>query len=259
MFLGTREETKFVGEWSTRIVTWSLPRPTVEGWLAREGRRGAGWELEPQALTPAGTHPVLFSCGTLHGAYLSGLGDSRSRLTYEEMVVMVPFVGLRGRSGAAAPRAYLPRLFLNATLPTVGGWLGWGLNKARTRIDADEGARSYEVRSWVRGTPLLSLRWDAEAARPAQPVSQVPSFQAMRDIHEQELLGTLGPLRLAAPWVKDWSRGTVAGVSAELRVSAPFLPGLEPGVRTCAPLGPDNPLGAYALRVPFALGMPRRA
>ncbi|MFY0582956.1 acetoacetate decarboxylase family protein [Cystobacter fuscus] len=250
----------FVGDWSTRIVTLALPRPSVERMLARERRLGRVLELLPQGLTPEGSHPVLFSFGTLHRSRMSWSSAASSSLTYEEMAVVVPFVASRRRSartGTPPPRVYLPRLFLNATVPTVGGWLYWGFNKVLARIrDTQEEPGRYDVRSLVAGTPLLSLRWEAPT-EPYQPVSEVPAFQAMREIHEQSLLGTVGPLLTSAPWTKDWSQGTVRGLSAELRLSAPFVPGLELGHHTCAPLRPDHVLGAYQLRVPFVLSLPR--
>lgn len=250
----------FVGDWSTRIVTLALPRPAVERMLAPEARLGHDLALLPQALTPEGSHPVLFSFGTLHRSRMSWSSASASTLTYEEMAVVVPFVGSRRSARTSPPlaRVYLPRLFLSALLPTVGGWLYWGFNKVRARIGyREEDPGHYDVRSLLSGTPLLSLRWDA-SAQPLQPVSEVPSFQAMQALHDQSLLGTVGPLLTSAPWTKDWSRGTLRGLSAHLRISAPFVPGLEPGDHTCAPLSPEHPLGAYELRVPFVLALPGR-
>ncbi len=257
-----------VGEWSAQIVTIALPRSAVEQMIAHEPFLGPELELIPQCLTPAGTHPVLFTFGTHYRARMTWPNVFPPPMTYDEMVVMVPFVTRRrrGTRGAApAPRVHMPRLFLSSYLPTLGGRFYWGFNKTMARINYAEHdteyPHSYEVGSLSFGSPLVSLRWKVDSDASYQPVLRVLYFQAMRELHEQSLLGqmpgTAGPCLVYAPWLKFWSMGTVRRISAEMRILAPFAFGLDLGRYACAPLSDMNVLGAYQLRVPWALLLPR--
>jgi hypothetical protein len=259
---------KLVGEWAAQVVTVSLPRATVEQLIAHEPYLGPELELLHQHLTPAGTHPVMFTFGTHYRARMTWPSMALPPLTYDELAVLVPFVGPRRRwpgGGHLIPRTFMPRLFLNQFLPTLGGWLYWGFNKTLARISYADGdtlyPHRYDVRSLAAGAPLATLRWRVDPEQAYHPALQMPEFHAMLEIYEQALSGqipgTVGPILGYSPWRKFWSMGWVRPILAELQILAPFVNGLDVGRYTCEQLGPRNVLGAYQLHVPWALSLPR--
>jgi len=275
MFLNPYKAIQLVGKWAVQAVTLQLPRSAVEFMVSSDPYLGPHLRLARQSLTVDGTHPVIFLFGTHYRARLTFPWFFPPPMTYDEMVVMVPYVSPWGElagAGLRGPMVYMPRLFLSQLLPTFGGWFFWGFNKKLSRIEYgmnQQGGKnggvvhgSYGVRGLAMGAPLLSLKWNAGESEEWIPVNDAPFFNEARELHEQPLLGqipgTVGPVLGYAYWRKFWDQGMVRPIShAKVDVDAPFIAGLDMGQYTSKPISGAEPLGAYQLRVPWALELPR--
>lgn len=249
-----------------RSVTLALPLAQVRSLLP------AGLVLGPQDVSPAGTHPVIVSFNALARAEMS-VPTLMPALTYHEFTLGVPHCLLpRGRLGRAAaalagradapaygPYYYMPRLYLDSVLATVGGLLYWGYAKrlARFAVSADRFAIQGED-----GTPLIELGF--EAVGPAQPPDALPHFAAVRAMLDQPLVSqlpaALGPVFVVADFNKRWDQASLRPLHTQVRVAAPLVPGFGPGLHPATGLaeGIDaSVLGSYALDAPWLLGMPR--
>src|SRR5262249_39967713 len=94
-----------VGYMTTRALCLAVSRDVARGLLP------AGLELDDQALTPAGTHPLAFHFSDILGAQLT-VPSLLPSLTYCELIVSLPFVRSTTRPRRETePWSYLPRLF----------------------------------------------------------------------------------------------------------------------------------------------------
>ena len=253
------------GQGLFRSVTLALPLAQVRSLLP------AGLLLGPQAVSPVGTHPVIVSFNALQRAEMS-LPTLMPALTYHEFTLGVPYCLLpRGRLGRAAaalsgraetrpygPYYYMPRLYLDSVLATVGGLLDWGYAKrlARFTVSAD----CFAIRG-EDGTPLIDLAF--EATGPAQPPADLPHFAAVRDMLDQPLVSqlpaALGPLFVVADFNKRWDQATLRPLRTQVRVSSSVVPGFGPALHPAdgqAEGIDQSVLGSYALDAPWLLGMP---
>ena len=257
------------GEGCFRSVTLALPTAQVLRLLP------AGLVLGPQSVTPAGTHPVILSFNALYRAEMS-VPTLLPSLTYHEFTFGVPFswlpVGrlgralgaLTGRRDAAAasplhgPYYYMPRLYLDSVLATLGGLLFWGYAKklARFAVGADRFAIQAED-----GAPQVSLSFTAQGE--PQPVAHFPHFAPVQAMLAQPLVSqlpaALGPIFVVADFDKRWDQATLRPLATQVQVQAEFVPGFGPGSYPAAGVseGIDAAaLGSYELNAAWTLGMP---
>ncbi|MCI0564186.1 MAG: hypothetical protein MN733_37400 [Nitrososphaera sp.] len=148
-----------------------------------------GLALGPQKLTPAGTHPVLFSF----------IEEIRVRLAfpplnlptlqnYRGVVLQIPYVHKKGDS-----RFYLypVRLYLNRLAPTLAGWLGYSLAQRFVKIEASP--THYDIKG-LRNAHLLSAQFEPIGEQGAS--SAFPNFQrGIAQLLTQPLLIKYPPLK----------------------------------------------------------------
>ena len=257
------------GEGCFRSLTLALPTAQVLRFLP------AGLVLGPQDVTPPGTHPVILSFNALYRAEMS-VPTLLPSLTYHEFTFGVPYSylpagrlgralgALTGRRDAApigpkhGPYYYMPRLFLDSVLATLGGLLFWGYAKklARFTVGADRFAIQGED-----GAPQVSLHFSAQGE--PQPLAQFPHFAAVQAMLAQPLVSqlpaALGPLFVVADFDKQWERATLRPLTTSVQAQAEFVPGFGPCSQPAQGLsaGIDaSVLGSYELNAPWLLGMP---
>ena len=127
-----------VGSGIMRVVTIALPREEVRSLLPH------GLELGRQDLTGPDEHPVVFHFQEMIRAHMT-IPNLLPNLTYHEQVIGVPFThvspGLSGpRSG---PFFYMPNLYLDDAIATMGGRFLWGFAKQMASARVTE--RSWAV------------------------------------------------------------------------------------------------------------------
>ena len=248
-----------------RSVTLALPTAQVQGFLP------AGLVLGPQDLTPPGTHPVIVSFNALQRAEMS-VPTLLPALTYHEFTFGVPHChlpagrlgraldALTGRSGAAprGPYYYMPRLFLDSVLATLGGLLYWGYAKRLARFASSAGRFAIQAED---GRPLIELAYQAEGD--PQPIDTQPAFAAVRALLDQPLVSQLpaavGPIFVVADFDKHWPQATLRPLRTQVRVHAPIVPGFGPGLHPADGQAEginQSALGSYELNAPWLLGMP---
>ena len=253
------------GEGCFRGLTLALPTAQVLRFLP------AGLVLGPQDVTPPGTHPVILSFNALYRAEMS-VPTLLPSLTYHEFTFGVPYSYLRaGRLGRAlgalagrrdttphGPYYYMPRLFLDSVLATLGGLLFWGYAKklARFTVGADRFAIQGED-----GAPQVSLAFSAQGE--PQPVGHFPHFAAVQAMLDQPLVSqlpaALGPIFVVADFDKQWQQARLRPLATQVQVQDEFVPGFGPGNHPAggASAGIDVAvLGSYELTAPWQLGMP---
>ncbi len=253
------------GTGTLRGVTVAMPAAQVLRLLP------AGLELGPQSVTPPGTHPVILSFNSMFRAVMS-VPTLLPTLTYQEFTVGVPFTMLRpgalgramgallGRSDSQAqgPYYYMPRLFLDSVLATLGGMMFWGYAKKLARFKLSEGRYAIDAEN---GAPQIALDWEAEGE--PQPLAAFPHFDPVREMLAQSVVSqmpaALGPIFVLSQFNKDWRQATLRPLRTSVRIEAEFLPGL--GATTLpadgrAPGIADSVLGSYELNAPWILGMP---
>ena len=253
------------GEGCFRSVTLALPTAQVLRFLP------AGLVLGPQDVTPPGTHPVILSFNALYRAEMS-VPTLLPSLTYHEFTFGVPFSYLpAGRLGRAlgaltgrrspaphGPYYYMPRLFLDSVLATLGGLLFWGYAKklARFTVGADRFAIQGED-----GAPQVSLAFSAQGE--PQPVAHFPHFAAVQAMLAQPLVSqlpaALGPIFVVADFDKQWHQARLRPLVTQVQVLAELVPGFGPGSHPAGGVsdGIDvSVLGSYELNAPWLLGMP---
>ena len=253
------------GQGCFRGVTLALPTAQVLRFLP------AGLVLGPQQVTPPGTHPVILSFNSLSRAVMS-VPTLLPTLTYHEFTFGVPYshvepgllgkaIGsLLGRSGGAhhGPYYYMPRLFLDSVLATVGGLLYWGYAKKLARFKVGE--RRFAI-DGEDGAPLIELSWDSLGT--TQPPSAFGHFDAVRAMLSQPLVSqlpaALGPLFVVADFNKAWDTATLQATTTSVRVQSEFVPGFGVGLHPAEgqAAGIDSSvLGSYELNASWVLGMP---
>ena len=253
------------GEGCFRGVTLALPTAQVLRMLP------AGLVLGPQTVTPPGTHPVILSFNALYRAEMS-VPTLLPSLTYHEFTFGVPFSylpagrlgqaldALTGRANAPprGPYYFMPRLFLDSVLATLGGVMFWGYAKklARFTVGVDRFAIQGED-----GAPQVSLGF-AAVGEP-QPVAAFPQFAAMQAMLAQPLVSqlpaALGPIFVVADFDKQWDSATLRPLRTAVRAEAEFVPGFGPGSYPGVGVseGIDAAvLGSYELNASWVLGMP---
>jgi hypothetical protein len=181
----------------------------------------AGLRLAPQDLAPDSQHPLLFVLGRQRNVRFALW---RGGIDYFEFILVVPFVE-HDPSGAerAGPFAYLPRLFLDRRLPTIGGRLLLAYAKRRALISTTD--ETYRIASVSTGELLLSARF----REMAQTVGGLPPT-ALREVLGLPVISrrTRGGWRYS---VADFAleQAQIAPIAVDFAIERPFVPGLPTG------------------------------
>ncbi len=244
-------DVRLIGDGVIRGATLVLPTQTVQDLLPH------GLVLGPQTLTPPGTHPVVLFFNDLFRAHMN-IPTLLPNMTYHEQVVGVPFAYVtRSIAGPSGPFFFMPQLWLDNVLATLGGLLFWGFAKrlARFTVTADRYAAVDES-----GRPLISL--DFEPVGEPAPLSQFPLFEPLRQLMDQPLVSQLpaamGPLFACSDFAKNWHTARVRPLRSAVHIARAFVPGLPCGRFPETDLHPgidESPFGAYEIHSQWSQGL----
>ena len=242
--------TELVGEFSGHVAVFPVPRALAAAALPR------GLALLDQSLTPPSTHPVLVWLGRQRDVRLTHLSALPGfPLDYLEVIAGVPFVGGGdGRGEGRGAWLHFCQLFLDSAMAVFGGFTLWGFPKKMARMR--ETSRSFEVRSAVRGAPIL--RSDSEARGEDAPLSSWPFAPSVGALLSQPLLegamGNLGPAVVGSTFAWELDRATARPAHASLALSRAFMPSLA-GDHEVGPMSPEG-LGALHITSRWRLSLP---
>lgn len=251
--------TEGIGTIDMRAVVRVLPREIVERMLP------AGLQLAPQPLVPPGRHPifVLFS----HDWFDAWFGD----MDYHEVMIGVPYVELvDAQSRNRGPFVFMPRLYLDRTMPRVLGNAIYGFEKLEAAIDVDEDAGTMRARDPDTGAELASIAW--EAAGEWRTPDELANFALVRRLFEmptisqaQRILDPSAfddrdgePLFLASTVTYGFAdpSARIQPIRALVRIGESMTPqGLPTDVFAARGLDTDV-LGAFRLRAPQVVSLP---
>jgi hypothetical protein len=147
-------------------------------------------------------------------------------MTYHEQILGVPYTYVA--QGGAGPFFFMPNLWLDDFVPTLGGKLFWGFAKrmAKMVVTAD----TWAVLA-LTGDPVMSL--DFEPTGEWRPVRGWPSFEPVRRIMSQPLVSAVpvaaGPWFVCSNFDKRWSDAEVRPLSTVVRIDQAFVAGLPCG------------------------------
>ncbi len=214
-------------------------------------------ELAPQDVSEPGTHPLVFMFGFQKDVrhVLFGWPATIPFLEpadYTEFVFAVPFVQLKPqfrKSGAYhGPFYYMPRLFLDASLPIALGYL-YGFHKQRRQISADR--HDFEILNSDGHAPMLRAHFSDPSA-PFASASDVPAFRSLQKLLSLPVIGKLSIgyyLCSRFTW-NDGEEGKaglqVAPAASTLEVLTPFFPGAQALSSSSSGLGHET-LGSFRM------------
>ena len=210
-------------------------------------------ELAPQAVTPAGTHPLVF----LMGKHFDVRPDfiPFAGMTYLEYICAIPFVQWRDSSNAyRGPFAYMPRMYLNELFPTLLGYL-YAYPKLMARIAGNPPTDSlYAVRSLIQDEPILKGTFERRG--PELPPDAFPHFAHVRQIFDMPFIGKheLGPY-ICSKLTFKLQEATLQACDAQIEIQREFVPGLNPQSFTIPGID-SSPLGAFYMAVPWTMTLP---
>ncbi len=246
--------TEAHGTIDTQVTILVLPVEEVRKLLP------AGLELAPQPVVPAGWHPVYVLCS--HDTFAAWFGN----MDYQELMLAVPYVQISAPRGRyPGPYIYMPRLYLNATVPRVLGVHIYGWQKQAATITASsEGAvSSYTVVPTGAAEPAVVGKFTEVPGSTPQPPQAFANFTLVRQLFEQPTISQAlhivdpnaaelpfpGPLLATTVLYQvDQPGTTVQPMSAELTVGAALTPlGIPPGVYARPSLLTAE-LGSFRLR-----------
>jgi hypothetical protein len=243
------------GDSIMRGVTLALPCDRVRDLLP------TGLELGSQDVTPSGTHPVILSFNELFRAKMSFPTLLPSQ-TYHELTLGIPYSYLSRDSitpGHPGPYYFMPRLFLDNALFTIGGLLLWGFTKrmASFRVTAEHCAIDD-----CAGRRLTSLAWKTEADSVHRPIGDCPHFAPVRRMLDQPLISmvpaSIGPFFVLSDFDKNWKVATVRPLQTVMEVDVEFVTGYPAGRYPTsdwsASIG-ESALGSYELHAPWRLSV----
>ena len=216
-----------------------------------------GMTLAPQALTPAGTHPVAILANRQIGVRMSILPKVLGYRTYDEAIIAINFVQVDGHPGTFS---YLPNLYLtNRGAQLAGVWM-YGYNKRMGKLAM--GNADYSVRA-PDDTPIWSARYQQKGF--ARPLSDSPQQGLVQSICNQVVVSQ-GKLTKWQSSAFDFNLGSaaIAPVSAEIDIWNQDLADLPQGRLTARPLAmPGSPTqdapglpGAFRIRTSWTLSNP---
>jgi hypothetical protein len=201
-------------------------------------------------------YPVLFGFGRHDRVQLAGFEWLPIfPMRYQEMFIGVP--GLRLDDDRTGPDGYhyLPRLYLDRFLPTLGGNLLWGLTKRLARLASadDNHDVTFEVTSLVRKRKYCKVRGAPRG--PFEVPSNLPELDPLRHLLDELVVSRLcfqqGPFALSDfKW--HWQDAKVRPIdNALVTVCREFVPGARPG--------PYEAICAMEVDVNWSLFLPKIA
>jgi len=245
------------GDGVFRGVTLAVPKARVEALLP------PGLALGPHDVTPAGTHPVIFSFNDLTRAQMS-VPSLLPVLNYNEYTMGIPYTFIaRGglNRNSPGPYYYMPKLFLNSTLAIMGGIAFWGFRKDPAFVHVEDDR--FVIRTQSEQT-LTSLAWKPSGA--FKPINEVPNFEPVRRMLDQPLISQVpplgGPIYVVSDFDKRWDVATIRSLETTLTIDEDFVPDCRSfatctvGRGTTAPGIDKSPLGSYELVAPWRLSFP---
>ncbi len=246
----------FVGDGTMRGVTLALPTDRVRNFLPN------GLELGEQSVTPKGTHPVILFFHDMFRSHMS-IPTLLPSITYREHSVGIPFTYMSRGSvtpGKPGPYYFMPKLYLDSLLWTLGGLFVYGYPKelASMQVATDH----YTITS-LAGQRVTSLAWKPGGDGGHRPITEYANFEPVRQMLNQPVISvvpaSLGPFFILSDFDKDWDAATLQPMRTCVEVDVSYVPGYECGRYPAADwsLGIDESvLGSYELRAPFRLSMP---
>jgi hypothetical protein len=241
------------GTGTLRYMTLVLPAHSVRDLLPY------GLELAPQQMTPSGTHPVLMGFHDMFRLHTTTPSLLPS-MTYHEHSVGVPYCSVTAGSTPYDPGPYffMPAVFLDHLLATIGGLLFWGYAKQLASISNADGR--YTV-ARVDGKPVLSVSYNALGV--ARPIAEYPQFELQRQALSQPIISmvpfSMGPFFVLAGFPKRWDVAMLTPLAAAIDVFTDYVLGLSSGryPSTGRSKGIDvSVTGAYELQAPWQLTSP---
>jgi hypothetical protein len=165
------------------VIVLPLPQTSVQPALPK------GLTLAPQKLTPAGTHPVLFTFTEAVGVHFTVTQLKLPSLQgYQGVVLQIPYVH---RADDSRLYIYPVRLYLNQVIPLVAGWMGYSLPQRLVKVETSP--TGYEIKS-LRNIRLLSSQFEPVGERAS--LSAFPHFQrGMAQLLAQPLLIKYPPFK----------------------------------------------------------------
>lgn len=202
-----------------------------------------GLELGAQDLTPPGTHPVSFFFQEMIRAHMT-IPTLLPDMTYHEQIVGVPFTYVtRGYPGAGplGPFFFMPNLYLDNVLATLGGRLGWGLAKQMAQMTVTED--SWTVHD-PDGKRIIGL--DFTPTGDYVPLAQMPNFapycRPETGIMVQPLVSMMpagvGMFPVCSDFDKKWDDAVVRPLETQIHIDNAFVPGLPCGTFPAAERAP---------------------
>lgn len=246
---------QLVGDGDIRCATLVLPTPQVRALLPW------GLDLEPQTLTPPGTHPVVMFFQDMLRAHMT-VPTLLPSMSYHEQVVGIPFVRCQTVAGPVpGPFFYMPNLFLDDWLAILGGRLYWGFAKQYAQYEVTRGR--YAARDAYG--PLVAL--DHEPTGRWRPASEMPNFEPWcrprTGIMCQPLIAMLpmgmGPLFVASDFEKHWPSAQVRPLTTRVHIHRSFVPALPTGAfprHGPAPGLDRTVVGSFQVRARWRLTLP---
>lgn len=237
----------------------------VDGWFSFHAVDAAalqailppGMSLAPQAITPAGTHPVTILANRQIGVRPSALPRFLGFRDYLEAIISVACVRVEGTPGLFN---YLPNLYLSNRAAQLAGVWFYGFDKRMGNL-AMEGS-AYSVAT-PDGTPVWSARYqDRSFPRSLFDSPEASRVQTLCD----QVIVTQGKLSRWQFQSFDFSLGTaeITPVAAEIEITDATLAQLPAGRMTSRPLAmhgdgsqhPQGLPGAFRIRTSWTLSNP---
>lgn len=249
-----------VGNGIIRGATIVLPSDTVRNLLPW------GLDLAPQSLTPPGTHPVSLFFQEMVRAHMT-IPTPLPNMTYHEQIVGVPFVNVtRGYpgSGPLGPFFFMPNLYLDNVLATLGGRLFWGLAKQLATMTVTK--NSWAVHDNA-GNDLISFDFDIPGTGEYVPVPSVENFRPYCapevGIMVQPLVSMLpagvGMFPICSDFDKKWDDAVIRPLEGTVNINQAIIPGLPtgrfPSEGRCPGIDADV-LGAFQVLAHWRMTLP---
>lgn len=237
----------------------------VDGWFSFHAVDAAalqsilppGMTLAPQAITPAGTHPVTILANRQIGVRPSALPRFLGFRDYLEAIISVACVQVEGRPGLFN---YLPNLYLSNRAAQLAGVWFYGFDKRMGKLamgDAD-----YSVAT-PGGAPVWSARYQNRGF--PRSLFDSPEASRVQTLCDQVIV-TQGKVSRWQFQSFDFSLGTaeITPVAAEITITDATLAQLPAGRMTTRPLAmdgdgaqhPQGLPGAFRIRTSWTLSNP---
>lgn len=222
-----------------------------------------GLDLAPQDLTPPGTHPISFFFQEMVRAHMT-IPTLLPNMTYHEQIVGVPFVNVtRGYPGGPyGPFFFMPNLFLDNFLATLGGRVWWGLAKQMAKMEVTENRWACTDES---GNPLISLDFDVTGDYVPVPTVEnfIPYCRPNTGIMVQPLVsmlpGGVGMFPICSDFDKKWDEAVIRPLETQITINRAFVPGLPTGTFPAGQKAPGidvSVLGSFQVLAHWRMTLP---